>query len=327
MYQGRLTRREFLMDATGLVAIAQAAAPSLFAQTEPIRGFQGLREYGVKLYDETETNNYQRDENGNFRMRFDREQKFPVLFDGEMSGRKVSVLVPPRTRSEEYSLEAKTYFNRQDISFGGNPDLDDLANSFLFPHYASTAFFDKGIKGNLQGKGDIVTAVSLNPRGVEYEYSMFTGDGGYYYAHFSLPQNFKEKDIDKRAQDLVSNVRRLGFSEDATGNLLGILTSFDHLPFRTYSHVPFVELNFLDGVAWYSPTGVLHSYWFLRINQTRSGINVGTQPRRIGSYSKTTHAQLQRRREQATANGNRQYVELLQNTIDTLVQEGKISLR
>ena len=56
------------------------------------------------------------------------------------------------------------------------------------------------------------------------------------------------------------------------------------------------------------------------------GVNVGRQPKLVGSYSATTHPALQRRRKQAIANGGKQYSQILQMTIDKLVQDGKIKL-
>ena len=55
MYLSKPTRRDFLASAgTGLVAIAQAVVPdSLAAQNKAVNGFNGLRAYGVNLYNET----------------------------------------------------------------------------------------------------------------------------------------------------------------------------------------------------------------------------------------------------------------------------------
>ena len=156
---------------------------------------------------------------------------------------------------------------------------------------------------------------------------MFTGDGGYQFAHFSIPPtNVKEQYFEKGAQNSIDDIRRLGFLEDNTINLLGILTSFDSLPYKSTAHSPFAALSLLDGVAWHTPTGTIYSYWDSSLDNSRSGINVGKQPRLLGTYSKTNHAELQRRRAQAIANGGKQYSQILQMTIDKLVQDGKIKL-
>ncbi len=331
MYQDKPTRRDFLIGAagTGLVAIANAAAPALSAQAEPIRGFQSLREHAIKLYDEIESWNYQRDEKGNFIPRLDRETKFPYLFEGDMSGRRTLVYVHKDLPNGPYSLETKTYFNREDVPIQrGDPDLEDWAGLFLFPRFASNVVLDKGIKGNARGRTDIITAVSMNPQAVEY--SMFTGDGGYRFTQLIQPQNIvDEQEIQKRMQNLLSNLNRLGFLERDAIELLGIFTSFDSGVNGAGSHSPNVLVPLVSGVAWYSSSGVLHSYLDLSIDNARTGngVNVGKQPRLIGSYSRTSHAELQKRREQAIANGNRQYRGVIQRTIDALVQEGKISLQ
>ena len=56
------------------------------------------------------------------------------------------------------------------------------------------------------------------------------------------------------------------------------------------------------------------------------GVNVGKQPRLIGSYSGTSHAALQRRRQQAFQSGNQENNLVLQKTIENLVKEGKIKI-
>lgn len=328
MYKTKPTRREFLIGATGLVAIANAAAPALSAQAEPIRGFQSLREHAIKLYDEIESWNYQRDEKGNLIPRLDRKTKFPYLFEGDMSGRRTPVYVHKDLPNGPYSLETKTYFNREDVPIQrDNPDLEDWAGLFLFPNFASNVFLDKGIKGNLQGRTDIVTSVSMNPQAVEY--SMFTGDGGYRFTQLIQPQNIvDEKSMRERLQNLEKSFESLGLQGRDLQDLVGILTSFDSVVNGAGSHSPNVLVPLVSGVAWYSPSGVVHSYLDLSIDNARTGngVNVGKQPRLIGSYSRTSHAELQKRREQAIANGNRQYRVAIQRTIDALVQEGKISL-
>ena len=51
------TRRYFLITAGGLVVIAQSARGLFAAQSNTINGFNTLRAYGVKLYDETDAHN------------------------------------------------------------------------------------------------------------------------------------------------------------------------------------------------------------------------------------------------------------------------------
>ena len=340
MYQGKSTRRDFLIGAgTGLVAIAQAANPSsLFAlsisstpsaQAQPINGFQNLKEYSVKLFDETKSYNYFRDEKGNSIPSLDREMKFPYVFEGDMLGRRTEVYVHKDLPNGPYSLETKTYFNRVDVPFGGNPDLNDLAEVFLYPHFASNVFLDKGIKGNLQGRADALTAVSMSPQAVEY--SMFTGDGGYQFAHFIFPvkpyvsESQMDEEIRKRIGPIFDGLTRLKFSERELNHIVGIFTSFDGLN-NGYGHSPDVMALLLDGIAWHSPSGALQTYWDLSLgNRTRE--SVGTQPRALGSYSGTSHSEFRRRREQAITNGDRQNRQILQMTIDNLVAEGKISLQ
>ena len=56
-------------------------------------------------------------------------------------------------------------------------------------------------------------------------------------------------------------------------------------------------------------------------------VKVGKQPRLLGSYAKTTHAELQRRREQLIADGEKKYNQTLAMIADSLIAEGKIILR
>lgn len=140
----QLTRRDFLnaVGVAGLVYRLQNSSPTVnAAQREEVRGFDALRACATQLFDETESNNYERNKNGDFIPRLDREIKFPFLLRGEISGRKAEVLVHKALLSGPYSLEAKTYFNRNQIPFGGNSDLEDLAKTLLFPNFASNVFF------------------------------------------------------------------------------------------------------------------------------------------------------------------------------------------
>jgi len=328
----RPNRREFLQIVAGSLATADVPAYLLAGQTQPITGFQNLREYAIKLYDETDSFNYIRDGQGNLRPRPGQEMSVPSLLQGEVDGKRTRVIVHKDLPSGPYSLETKTYFNRKDVPFGGTLELDNFAGLFLFPNFASNVFLDKGIKGNVQGRTDAVTAVSMNPKSVKY--SMFTGDGGYYFAHFQVPRNIDDQSLRERVQNLVRSVEGLGFSERDTTNLLGNLASFD-MPSIEYGshrlsnepgiHIRNLFLILLDGVAWYSPTGVVQSYWDLSLGNSR-GVNVGTQPRLIGSYSGSSHAELQRRREEAFDSANRENTRIMHRTLDTLVEEGKIIL-
>ena len=323
MYHNKQTRRDFLIGAgTGLVAIAQSTVPSLFAaQVQPVNGFDALRTYGIQLYEETNSYNYQRDENGNFRRRLDHEESFPILFDGEMSGRSVHVWVAPKLPSDPYSLETKVYASERDISFSG--DWADLGKNL-----PSKIFYDSGFKGNLRGRSDIVANLSMGRETMEY--ALFTGDGGYYYAHFVAPKQGiteleMEIEIGRRVVRLINETSRLGFSEGDRQKLLSILTSFDHMP-ATYGHSFNFMPSFLDGAAWYTPSGVLQSYMGLMVNMKEIGLNVGNRSRLIGSYSRTNHATLQRRREQALQSGNLENGLVLQKTIGQLVQDRKIKI-
>src|SRR3989344_1147669 len=147
MYLSKPTRRDFLASAgTGLVAIAQAVVPdSLAAQNKAVNGFNGLRAYGVNLYNETESRNYQRDEKGNFIPRLDQKMEFPFLFDGEMSGKRTRVLVHKDLPSGPYSLETKVYSKDRDASFPAEWAGFDK-------DFPSSVFFDHGFKGNVRGR-------------------------------------------------------------------------------------------------------------------------------------------------------------------------------
>ncbi len=311
-------RREFLQVTVGSLVTVATPTYLLAAQTEPIRGFQSLREYAIKLYEEIVAYNRredkraiaERDDNPNFRI--------PYLFQGKISGRRTLIHVHKDLSSGLYSLETKTYFNREDIQLGGDPSSDRFSEDLL--RFASNVFLDKGIKGNLQGRTDIVTAVSIDPKAVEY--SMFTGDGGYYFAHLLTPRVINEEQgAQEKVKILVSNLGGQLFSSHERLDLLSILTSFDGYP----STAIFDMLWFIDGVAWYSPSGIVRSYLDLSLGNRR-GVNVGTQPSLIGSYSGSSHAELQRRREDAFGNANSENTRIMQRTLDTLVEEGKIIL-
>lgn len=321
------TRRDFLISVagTGLVAIAQLSAPNLFAeQTQTVNGFSNLRAYGVKLYEETDAHN----DAEHIRVRGTNQNpdlRFPYLFDGEMSGRKVTVSIPPKLLSDPYSLEAKVYFSSDDIPFSG--EWADLVKNF-----PAKVFLDYGFKGNLRRLRDIITNLSVDSGTMEY--ALFMGNGGYYFAHFSAPKYLESSPESKineyfreRMQNTFRELSRAGLSEQESKKLLSILTSFDELP-QSFDHSFNFVPSFLDGAAWYLPSGVMQSYLDLSLNNNRATrVNVGTQPRLIGSYSKTSHAELRKKREQAFDSGNQENNQIIKNTIDNLVAERKISLQ
>lgn len=327
MYKIKPTRRDFLMGTAGagLVAIAQAAAPTLFAaQAQAVNGFNNLKAYGVKLYEETDAHNYIYDEKRRSSRSRDVPMEFPYLFNGETDDRKVRVLVHKELPSGPYSLEAKVYSKGRDVELpNGWAGFDE--------NIPSSVFFDHGFKGNLRGRMDIATNFALNNETMEY--GVFMGDGGYYFAHFISPAKLQYvsesqayEEIRKRINPILDGLTKLKFSERDIDNLMGIFTSFDGIN-SAGGHIPNFMASILDGIAWYSPSGTLQTYWDSSLGNRKARENVGKQPRLIGSYSRTAHAELQRRREQAIANGNKQNWQILQMTIDNLVSEGKISLQ
>ena len=324
MANSPLTRRDFLkgMGVGGLVYVLQSSSQTVnAAQREEIRGFDVLRRYATRLYDETYSYNYARDEKGNSIQRQGREPRFPFLFEGEISGRKVEVWIVPKLPSEAYSLETKVQFKDDDTPL--HSEWADFRKNI-----PERVFLDYGLKGNLRGRRDMVTNFSVNNDNMEF--ALYMGNGGYYLAHFILPKiNVPESELveatRKRMQNIFSELAKLRLSEENSKNLLSILTSFDEQP-QDYDHSFNFMPSLLDGAAWHIPSGIMQSYFDLSINSRWMRVNVGTQPRLIGSYSKTSTAELRRRRERALQSGNKEYSLVLQKTIDTLVQEGKIKL-
>lgn len=294
--------------AGSIATIVMALTPSpLAAQSDTIRGFRNFRGYALKLYDEAK----------------DSRQRLPHFFDGEITGRKIHVWIKPKLRSDPYSLETKVYFSREDIPFSG--EWTDLAK--FFP---AKVFLDYGFNGNLRGRRDIVTNLSVDSETMEY--ALFMGNGSYYFAHFSVPKldSAPESKIGEYFRERMENtfheLSRARLSEEDSKKVLNILTSFDQPPQNfgySFNFAPF----FLDGAAWYIPSGVLQSYLDLSLNNREMRVNVGTRPRLIGSYSRTSNAELRKRREQAFDNANRENRGIIQKTIDALVQEGKINLQ